>query len=69
MIGARRQIELRHRRPHQPLTLVLQPAKLPNLPDAHVRVANDVSTVIMKSPGLDIPRGLYTSVNSRRGLP
>src|SRR6266508_5283332 len=48
MIGARRQIELRHRRPHQTLTLrqaqctafCLQLAELPDLPDAHIGVTH-----------------------------
>jgi hypothetical protein len=48
VIGTRRQIKLRHRRPHQTLTLrlrstqrdafILQLAKLPYLPDAHIGV-------------------------------
>ena len=46
MIGARRQIELGHRRPHQTLTLLpstllrtsLQPAKLPDLPHTHIHI-------------------------------
>jgi len=42
MIGARRQIELTHRCPHQALSLILQPAKLTDLPDTHIRVANNV---------------------------
>ena len=42
MIGTRRQIELRLRRPHQTLTFGLQATKLPNLPDAYIRIADDV---------------------------
>ena len=48
MICTRRQIELTHRYPHQTLTFVLQLAKLPNLPDAHIRIAED------RMPGLDV---------------
>jgi penicillin V acylase-like amidase (Ntn superfamily) len=42
MISPRRQIELRHRGPHQALTLILQLAKLPYLPHAHVGVTEKI---------------------------
>jgi hypothetical protein len=42
MISPRRQVHLTHRRPHQTLTFVLQLAKLPYLPNAHIRVAYNV---------------------------
>jgi hypothetical protein len=42
MIGTRRQVELAHCRPHQTLTFILQLAKLPDLGNPHVRVADDV---------------------------
>ncbi len=41
MISTSRQIELTHRCPHQALTFILQLAKLPYLPDAHIGVAED----------------------------
>jgi hypothetical protein len=41
MIAPRRQIELAHRRPHQTLTFVLQFAELPDLPNPHIRIAED----------------------------
>ena len=61
-IGARRQIELRHRRPHQTLTLrqaqctafCLQLAELPDLPDAHIGVTH---------------HGLQSLATLRRSLP
>jgi hypothetical protein len=37
MIGTRRQIELRHRHPHQTLTFILPLAKLPYLPTIHAK--------------------------------
>lgn len=43
---------------------LLQLAKLPNLPRAHIRITKNVTT-IMKSFGLNIPRGLYTNTNRR----
>ncbi len=59
VISARREIELRHRRPHQSLTLVLQPAKPPYLPDAHIRVGDDIGRLgIGKSVALNVARGL-----------
>ncbi len=45
MIGARRQIELTHCRSHQALTFGLELAKLPDLADAHVGIADDISGV------------------------
>jgi hypothetical protein len=41
MIGSCRQIELTHRRTHQTLNFILQLAKLPDLPDAHVGITKD----------------------------
>ena len=42
VIGSCRQIVLRHRRPHQTLTFILQLAKLPDLPDTHICITNDL---------------------------
>jgi len=42
MMGTLRQIELTHRRPHQTLTFILQLAKLPDLSDAHIGIANNI---------------------------
>jgi len=42
MISPGRQIHLTHRRSHQTLTLILQLAKLPYLPDMHIRVTNNI---------------------------
>ena len=39
-----RKIQLRHRRPHQALTIIPQLAKLPYFPDTYVRIADDVRT-------------------------
>jgi hypothetical protein len=41
-------MELTHRRSHQTLAFVLQPAELPDLSDTHIRISNDIrrSTVI-----------------------
>ena len=36
------QIDLHHRRPHQALAFMLQLVKRPDLPDAHICVADDV---------------------------
>ncbi len=64
MIAARRQIELRHGRPHQALTLVLQPAKLPYLPDAHIGVANDIGcSMTGEALVLNIACGLDSCLN------
>jgi len=41
MVGSCRQVELTHRGSHQTLTFILQLAKLPYLPYAHVRIAKD----------------------------
>jgi hypothetical protein len=40
--GTRRQIHLARRHPHQTLTIILQFAKLPYLPNAHISVRNDI---------------------------
>jgi len=67
MIGSRRQIELRHRRPHQTLTLLLQPAKLPDLPHAHIRITDNVRrTVIREARELSLTRGLHACANRLR---
>jgi hypothetical protein len=42
MIGTRRQIELHHRRMHQALALLLQLAEVPHLPNAHIRIRDNV---------------------------
>lgn len=69
VIGSRRQIHLIHSCTHQALTLVLQPAKLPYLPDAHIRVADDIGFAIRKPLVLNIPRGLDTPANGFTGFP
>jgi hypothetical protein len=75
MIGARRQIELGHRRPHQTLTLLpstllrtsLQPAKLPYLPQTHIRITDNVSrTVIREARERSLARGLRACANRLR---
>ena len=66
MVGARRQVELSHRRPHQTLTLILQLTKLPYLPDAHVGVGDDIRALgveSFESGLLNISGGLYTLAN------
>jgi hypothetical protein len=60
VIGTRRQIKLRHCGVHQTLAFILQLAKLPYLPDAHIGVTDDIGTVIRESFLLDITSGLHT---------
>jgi len=69
MIGARRQIELTHRREHQTLTFILQFAELPYLPDTHIGVADDVGLRIGKALLLNIACRLHTIANRFAGLP
>src|SRR5688572_4504134 len=67
MISTRRQIQLRHRRPHQALTLILQLAGLSYLPHVHICVANNARGAIRgEALVLNIPRGLDTSPNTFR---
>jgi hypothetical protein len=67
MIGTGQQIELTYRRPHQTLILVLQSAKLPHLPDAHIDVADDVRLGIFKAL-LNIACYLHTLANGLAGF-
>jgi len=48
MIGTCRQVELTDRHPHQTLTFVLQLAKLPYLPGAHIGVTDDVGGAVIR---------------------
>lgn len=71
MIGARRQVELAHRCPHQTLTFGLEIAKLPYLPDTHVGVAEDIGIGrlgIGKSVMLNISCGLDAFANRLAGF-
>jgi hypothetical protein len=67
VIGTRRQIELRHRGPHQALTFLWKFAVLPDLPHAHVGVADNIGgLVIGKSVLLNISCGLHPLANGCR---
>jgi len=53
-----------HGRAHQTLTFILQFAKLPYFPDAHVGVANDIrGSVGRESNSLKFARRLHTLTN------
>jgi hypothetical protein len=54
---------------HQALTFILQLAKLPNLPDAHIGVANNLRAVTCKSLLLNVSRSLYARTNLFERLP
>jgi hypothetical protein len=65
MISACRQIELSHRRPHQALTFILQLAKLPYLPDAHISIRNNVRCFVPREAGkLNVARRLDSCTDS-----
>jgi hypothetical protein len=70
MITPRRQIQLTHRRPHQALTLLLQPAELPDLPDAHIRIADDVRrSAVIRYPIFGVPEaGLFLALQQPEQL-
>ncbi len=71
MIGACRQIELTHRRPHQALTFRLELAKLSYLADAHIGVAEDVGVGrlgVGKSVVLNISGGLHALADGLAGF-
>ena len=59
MIGA----PIRHRHSHEALTVIRQPAKLPDLANLHIGIANDGPTVSRKSYGLYITDRLYAYMN------
>jgi len=49
IIGLWRRTEFGHRRPHQTLTFILQLAKLPDLPDTNIRLADITYSTISQS--------------------
>jgi hypothetical protein len=49
--------------PHQTLTSILQFAKLPDLPDAHISVTNKIGTVVGKSLRLYISCRAHEGAN------
>jgi hypothetical protein len=71
MISPPRQIELRYRRSHQTLTLILQLAEFPYLPDTHISITNDVAGTVIRDSRigiretglLNIARGLHADAN------
>ena len=68
MIRPRRQVELRHREPHQTQAFLLQLVELLDLPHVHIGIAHDLRTVVDELPGLDIARCPYTSANRHRSF-
>ena len=55
------------RRTHQTLTLIVQIAKLPNLPDAHIRVCQHrIRIEFRESLGLSLTHSLYARSNRFR---
>ena len=70
MIGTRRQIELTHCRPHQALTFRLEAAKLPDLPDAHIRVADNIGTlgIGIRESGVYFSGDLHSFTNRFTGF-
>ena len=70
MIGMCGQIELRHRRPDQTLTFILQLTKLPYLPHTHIGVTDTIRlTVFREALALYVSRGLYACKNGVGGFP
>jgi len=75
VIGARRQVQLRHGRAHQGLALIVHLTELPHLGHAHVGVADDVRSPVdslirrhTKSSILYLPRRLDAPSNRLAGL-
>jgi hypothetical protein len=60
MVGTRRQVELRHCRPHQTQTLLLQLAVFSHFSHTHIGIAKNSAPIGAREPGaLNIPCRLH----------